>query len=115
MEQRWLINEAKTALESVGVNVFSPYHDVGIGEASQVAPADLAGLDACQAVLALVDGLDAGTLFEIGYARAKGKPVVALSQTVKDADLTMLRGTDCTIVDDLATAVYHAAWATLGG
>lgn len=111
--ERWLINEAKAALESIGMKVFSPLHDVGRGAATGVALADVAGLETSRAVFAVIDGLDAGTLFEVGFARAKGIPVVAFVQNESAGALTMLEGTGCRIVDDFASAVYHTAWSTL--
>ncbi|WP_163869210.1 PfkB family carbohydrate kinase [Myxococcus eversor] len=110
--QRWLVDEARRGLRELGLEVFSPIHDVGAGPADQVAPADLAALDACDAVFAILDGTDSGTLFEVGYARALGKPVYALAQTVSDEDLKMVQGSNCRIFDDFVTALHHTAWRT---
>lgn len=74
---------------------------------------DLEGLDGYDVVFAVCDGLDAGTLVEVGYAVAKKIPVVAFPQVERDDDLTMLIGTDCSVQRDLVTAVYHAAWTAL--
>jgi nucleoside 2-deoxyribosyltransferase len=93
--------------------VFSPYHDVGIGAAEDVVPQDIEALDECQAVLAIVDGADAGTLFEVGYARAKGIRVIAIAENESAEPLKMLRGTGCEVHSDLTTAVYRAAWAAM--
>lgn len=111
--QRWILGEARTALTSCGVRVFSPLHDVGLGPARTVAKADIVGLNRAQAVLALLDGGDEGTLFEVGYARARKIPVVCLAQNVPSMALTMFEGSDCTVVDDLATAIYKVAWSAL--
>lgn len=117
MAERWLINELRDVLIDFGNNVFSPYHDVGIVDASNInseskaiAEKDLDGLINCDVVLAVISGLDAGTLFEIGYAKANDKKVVVLSQNVNSNDLTMLIGTECEITDDFTTAVYKASW-----
>lgn len=115
MGERWVINEAKAALESIGMKVFSPLHDVGRGKAADVAPADLEGLERSRVVFAVVDGLDAGTLFEVGYARAKGLPVVAFVQNESLGNLTMLEGSGCRVVDDFTSAVYHTAWSAVAG
>lgn len=109
--QRWMIEEARSGLFALGAKVFSPMHDVGFGEAPVVARADLAGLDQCDVMLALLSEQDPGTLFEVGHARSRGKPVVALIECPRDQDPTMLVGTDCEIVDDLATALYRVVWA----
>jgi nucleoside 2-deoxyribosyltransferase len=95
----------------MGVAVFSPLHDVGRGSASEVARKDLEGLDACDAVLAVLNGGDTGTIFEIGYAIARSKPVVALAQNVRPEDLKMPEGTGCHIAGDFVTAIYQAVWS----
>lgn len=108
----WLVEEAYRGLKELGVKVFSPYHEIGLGQPSEVVPADLAALDQSTAVLALLDGGDPGTLFEVGYATRIGLPVVALAQSTKRSDLTMLLGSpNCRVVDDFSTALYHVAWA----
>lgn len=108
--QRWLVDEARRCLSELGLEVFSPVHNVGHGPAADVAPADLAALDACDVVFAVLDGLDSGTLFEVGYAHAKGKPIYALAQTVSDEDLKMVVGSGCRVYDDFVTALHHLAW-----
>lgn len=108
--QRWLIDEARRGLQELGLKVFSPVHDVGRGDAQMVAPADIAALEQCDVVFAILDGLDSGTLFEVGYARAKGKPVYALAQAVSIEDLKMIEGSDCRVYDDFVTALHHTAW-----
>ena len=78
-QQRWFIDEVKRCLEENGVGTFSPFHAVGTkGKPEEIARADLDGLEKCAAVFAIVDGLDAGTMLEIGYAVAFHKPVFAL-------------------------------------
>jgi nucleoside 2-deoxyribosyltransferase len=109
--QRWLIDEARMALQGMGLKVFSPLHDIGLGGAHDVAPQDLEGLKHSRAVLALVDGLDAGTIFEVGYARSLEKPVVALTECTAEEPLKMISGSGCNVVRDFVTAVHHAAWS----
>jgi nucleoside 2-deoxyribosyltransferase len=113
MAQRRLVNEARRALAQQGIAVFSPLHDVGHGSADEVVPADLDALRDCAAVFAIVDGVDAGTLFEVGYATARGTPVVAFVQNEHAEALKMLEGSDCTICDDFTSAVYRTVWAAL--
>jgi hypothetical protein len=112
ISQRWLIDEARRCLTELGMNVFSPVHDIGHGPAETIAPADLAALDRCDAVFAVLDGIDSGTVFEIGHARARGKPVYVLAQTVSDEDLKMVVGSGCRVFDDFVTALHHTAWRT---
>lgn len=111
--ERWLIEHVRDALTALDMPVFSPLHDVGLG-GDDVAVRDVAGLDSASGVLAFLDGHDCGTLFEVGWARARGLPVVALATDPRSSAFTMLRGTECVVVNDLATAVYRASWAALG-
>ncbi|MBX0293126.1 nucleoside 2-deoxyribosyltransferase [Hymenobacter sp. HSC-4F20] len=110
MAERWLINELRDKLLEFGNMVFSPLHDVGAGPPHQVVEPDLNGIRRADVVLAVATGLDAGTLFEIGYARALGKRVVVFAENTTEHDLTMLIGSDCEITSDLSSAVYRASW-----
>lgn len=109
--QRWLVEESRQALRGMRLKVFSPLHDIGLGSGQDVAPQDLEGLKRCRAVLALVDGVDTGTVFEIGFARALNKPVVALAESTGEEALKMICGSGCDVVSDFVTAIYRAAWA----
>lgn len=112
--QRWAVEEIRNGLRSVGGRVFSPLHNVGSsGTSKDIATRDLKGLEEAGSILAVLDGEDAGTLFEIGYARRCKIPVVILSELPRPESLTMLEGTDCHIVGDICTAVYHAMWAAM--
>ncbi|MCU7804258.1 MAG: nucleoside 2-deoxyribosyltransferase [Candidatus Thiodiazotropha sp. (ex Lucinoma borealis)] len=113
MSQLWLVEEARIALLHAGFNVFSPYHDVGIGDADKVVPADIKGIEDADVIFALCDGLDAGTLFEIGYAVKKGLPVVAFGEQTSDEAMKMLYGTNCKVFRDFTSAIYHAQWEAL--
>jgi hypothetical protein len=110
MGQRWLIEEAKADLEAMGVEVFSPIHEVGPGPAEVIAAADLEGLERSSAVLAIVSGMDPGTVFEIGYATKMGIPIVALAQNVKPEDVKMIAGSGAIITSDYCTAIYKTSW-----
>lgn len=110
LTQRWLVEEARSQLLAQGLEVFSPLHEIGPGPAEIVAEADLRGLHECDRLLALVDGGDVGTIFEVGYAKANEIPVVAFSQNMPEEDLKMLAGTDCIIVKDFVTAIYETSW-----
>lgn len=113
MSQRWLIDQARAALRQPGVGVFSPFHDVGVGDAHEVAPVDLKAIDESAAVLGLLDGLDAGTVFELGYARSRGIPVVVFVQNEPEEPMKMIVGSGCRVVNDFPTAIYHAIWTVL--
>jgi len=111
MMERWMVEEARDAIRAQGLRVFSPLHDVGLGGAEEVVPKDVDAIHRSHAMFAVVDHLDTGTVFEIGYARALGRPVVVLAQNVDEESLKMLEGTGCDICDDFVTAIYRTAWA----
>ncbi|WP_343742749.1 PfkB family carbohydrate kinase [Herbaspirillum huttiense] len=113
MPQRWLVEEALKALQEAGLKVFSPYHAVGSGSAAVVGPLDIAALNDSAAVLALIDGLDSGTIYEIGYAAAKDIPIVAFSEQVGTEDLKMIEGNGAMVQSDFTTAIYQAKWKAL--
>jgi nucleoside 2-deoxyribosyltransferase len=112
LQDQWLVEEVRDVLQSFGLNVFSPLHDVGPGEASEVAPRDLKAVADSATVMALLDRLDPGTLFEVGYARALEIPVVAHVHGIPEGHLKMIEGSQCLITEDLATAIYKVAWET---
>jgi nucleoside 2-deoxyribosyltransferase len=109
--QRWLTNQIRDSLQAMGLNVFSPWHDVGYGSARDVVDLDIKGLNESKVVFAVIDGLDSGTLFEIGYAISKGKKVIAYVQNESKDSIKMLEGTHCIITSDLSTAIYKTFWA----
>src|SRR3546814_14751858 len=79
LAQRWLVEEARSNLLDMGAQVFSPVHEVGPGPASIVAPEDIAGLEAADVVFAVLNGVDPGTIFEVGRSeeRRVGKECVS--------------------------------------
>lgn len=113
LAQRWLVELVREALIELGGEVFSPLHDVGLGT-DEVAEADLAGLNECTAVLALLDGMDSGVLFESGWARRGEVPVVVYTEHGHSNELKMVRGTGAEMCGDLSTAIYRALWASMG-
>lgn len=112
--EQWRVDEVRDALKDMGFKVFSPIHDVGVGPPYEVTPADLFGLDQSGVVIALLDGLDPGTVFEVGFARGKGIPVVAVAESVAPDLLTMIIGSGCEITNDLSTGVYAVCWQLMG-
>lgn len=113
MGQLWLVEEARSALLHAGFNVFSPYHDVGLGSADEVVQADIDGIENSDVLFALCDGLDAGTLFEVGYAVKKGIPVIAFAEQTTEEAMKMLHGTNCKVFRDFTSAIYHTQWEAL--
>jgi hypothetical protein len=110
--ERWLIDLVNESMRSLGGFVFSPLHDVGPGH--DIAAQDIAGLEDSNAVLALLDHSDPGTVFEVGWARKLGIPVIALAQKPDPEAMKMLEGTGVVVLDKLSSAVYRALWASMG-
>src|SRR5207249_4990215 len=105
------VEETRSHLLQQGAVVFSPYHDVGLGVPSLVAQADLAAIRECDTVFALLENYDPGTIFEVGFAAALGKRVVAVIGSGDPKQLTMFVGSGCEIYDDFVSAIYNAVWA----
>ena len=110
VSERWLVNLCRDALTDLGGTVFSPLHDVGKGKAEVVVPQDLEGLSKSKSILALLDGMDPGTLFEVGYGASRGKEIVVFMSDEKGVNLTMFRGIRAHIHHNLASAIYEAIW-----
>ena len=111
--ERWLVDLVRDALWAQGVQVFSPFHDVGPGDES-VASADIEGLMKCGSVIALLDNSDFGTVYETGWAERDGIPVVGYASRPDKEGAKMLTGLGGELHDDLSTAVYRAAWRAFG-
>jgi nucleoside 2-deoxyribosyltransferase len=110
LSQVWMVEEARRNLIESGLKVFSPFHDIGLGSAQDVVKLDLEAIETSDLLFAIVDGLDAGTLYEIGYARAKGKPVVVYTERASEESLKMMEGSDCLVCRNYTTALYTALW-----
>lgn len=111
LAQLWLIEQARNDLMAAGLEVFSPYHDVGHGSAEDVVQLDLDGINNADLVFAVGDGMDPGTVYEIGYARAKGKPVVAYCENESVENKKMMEGSNCLLCDDYVSSIYETLWA----
>lgn len=109
--ERWLIDQIFTCLQAMNLKVFSPWHHVGLGDASTVVPLDIEGLNQSKIVFAVLDGLDSGTLFEIGFAIAKECTVIGYVENESSESIKMLEGTNCMIEKDLTTAIYKCLWS----
>ncbi|MNG23475.1 Nucleoside 2-deoxyribosyltransferase [compost metagenome] len=72
---------------------------------------DLVAIRACDLVFAIGDGLDSGTIYEIGYARALNKPVVVYAENESEENMKMMEGSGCILSKDYVTAIYKAVWA----
>ncbi|HET9342853.1 MAG TPA: PfkB family carbohydrate kinase [Candidatus Eremiobacteraceae bacterium] len=83
--EEWMVSEVRRWLMGSGLEVKSPLHDVGRG-GDEVAAKDLAMLDECDRVFAILDNIDPGTVYEIGYAQKAGIPVVGVYTAGKPGD-----------------------------
>ncbi|WP_233117060.1 PfkB family carbohydrate kinase [Aggregatibacter actinomycetemcomitans] len=110
LSQIWLINETRRLLSEMGLIVFSPYHEIGTGDTIMVVPKDIDGINNSDIIFAIFDGKDSGTIFEIGYATAKNKPVIVYNENEKSEDLKMMEGTDCIVIKDYVSAIYRTLW-----
>lgn len=110
LAELWMVGQARRDLLAMGLDVFSPYHDVGLGSAEDVVEKDLEGVRDCDVLFAIGDGLDSGTIYEIGYARALDKPVVFYAENEAPQDKKMMAGSDCRITDDYVSAIYQTVW-----
>jgi nucleoside 2-deoxyribosyltransferase len=85
--ERWYLEQIASALETVGYTTYLPHRDAGIIDTNQpldrvrLFRADLAGLNRCDACVALLTGADhdSGTCGELGYMFAKGKLCIGIS------------------------------------
>jgi hypothetical protein len=108
--QRTLIDDAFSHLTALGMEVFSPIHHIGPGEASVVVEKDLQAIRRCDAMFAILNGSSPGTVFEVGYARALDKPVYCLAQNLRHGDLKLPLGAGAHLDDDFVTALFQIAW-----
>ncbi|WP_457072728.1 PfkB family carbohydrate kinase [Mycobacteroides abscessus] len=109
ISERQLVHTVAASITHLGAEVFSPLDEIGCG-GDEVANKDLDGLRGCHSVLAILDGADPGTLFEVGWATHAGIPVTGLAEYPDDHTWTMLRGTGATVCPDLSTAIYTSVW-----
>jgi nucleoside 2-deoxyribosyltransferase len=110
LSQIWVVDEALRNLRELGLEVFSPFHDIGLGSAEDVVRLDIDALEQADLVFAIAGGSDPGTIFEVGYARAKGKKVVIYSEREDTESMKMAEGTACIICREYTTALYTTLW-----
>jgi nucleoside 2-deoxyribosyltransferase len=85
--ERWFLEQIAMCLEIAGFKTFLPHRDAGLvdfskeGEQSRIFNADIKALDEADMVVALLTGADhdSGTCGELGYAYAKGKLCIGIS------------------------------------
>ncbi len=88
-------------LKEAGLTLFEPRYKAGelesgpltLDRAKKIFKADLDGIDACDGMFADITFRDTGVLFEIGYACAKGIPIVLFDNSKGKPFNVMLAGT----------------------
>lgn len=106
-----LIDKIREAFLGFGIKVFSPFHDIGLGDKSSIAKLDLDGINKSDIIFFVFDNLDPGTLIESGYVMALDKKIIAYHRTCKDEDLLMLSPSKISFYNNLTTAIYHTIWS----
>ncbi len=106
-----LVDKVRNALVSMGAKVFSPFHDLGLGEELDIAKKDIEEIINSDAIFLMLDNLDSGTLIESGIAMAKGKPLIGYHRTCDEHQLLMLKPGNFRTYDNLTTALYHTIWS----
>lgn len=106
-----LVDKIRNSLLEFGVKVFSPYHDVGYGDDQQITEMDIKGLDDSDIIFSVLDGLDSGTLIELGYAMSKNKKIIGYHRTINIDSLLMLKLAQIKYYNELTTALYQTIWS----
>lgn len=105
-----LIDKIRSAFLEFGVKVFSPYHDIGLGDEETIAIKDLQGIRNSDLIFCVFDNLDSGTLIESGFSLAMNKKIIGYHRTCEESQLLMLKPGDSKVFKNLTTAMYHAIW-----
>ena len=83
-KEREFVEEIDKLCKRLKLSTFLPHRDCGLwdkkGSAKKIAEGDLKGFEGCDLVIANLNGFNvgAGTAWEMGYAYAKGIPVIAI-------------------------------------
>lgn len=111
IQEMWLVEHLVYLANQFNMeHIFSPFHAFGVCDPSQFVIEDINAINECDALIAIVDSFDTGTLFEIGYAKALNKEVYILSQKLNDDELVMMKFTGCHIFNDIASLMYNLCW-----
>jgi hypothetical protein len=105
-----LIDKIRSAFLSFGIKVFSPFHDIGLGDDVTIAKKDLVGIEQSDIIFCVLDNFDSGTLIESGYSLAKEKKIIGYHRTCDENKLLMLKPANVDFFNHLTTAIYHTVW-----
>ncbi|HET8885447.1 MAG TPA: PfkB family carbohydrate kinase [Salinimicrobium sp.] len=106
-----LVDKIRDVLLSFGVKIFSPFHDIGLGEAITIAKKDIEGIKSSDVIFVILDNLDSGTLIESGFSMANGKTIIGYHRTCDEKKLLMLKPGNFTTYSNLTTALYQTIWS----
>lgn len=91
-EEREFLEKIDSICKKHNIKTFLPHRDCGLWKrgvsCKKIASGDLAGFKNCNLVIASLNGFNvgAGTSWEMGYAYAKGIPVIAIKTDRKIED-----------------------------
>ena len=90
-EDRKKVEELNNLCKEVGFETFVPHLDAGVyeqGDSTSFFEKDSKALDDCQVIVALLDWkfVGSGTAWEIGYAYAKGIPIIGLVEDLNSVN-----------------------------
>ncbi len=105
-----LVDKIRNSLLSFGVKVFSPFHDIGIGNEMIIAKKDIEGINNSDIVFVVLDNLDSGTLIESGFSMANNKRIIGYHRSCEENKLLMLKPGNVDIYKNLTTALYQTIW-----
>ncbi len=83
-EERRAVEKIDLICKEMGLDTFLPHRDAGLWKEGkgfgEIAKKDIAGFKNCKLVVANLNGFNvgAGTAWEMGYAHAKGIPVIGI-------------------------------------
>jgi|TARA_Y100000310_G_scaffold174669_1_gene174717 nucleoside 2-deoxyribosyltransferase len=88
-EERKFAEKLDSLCKELGLDTFLPHRDAGLWKEGkpfeEIAKEDIKGFDGCDMIVANLNGFNigAGTAWEMGYAHAKGIPVIGLKSDRK--------------------------------
>lgn len=100
-EQVDRVERVKQELINLGHEFYSPKDECVVSnkntneELEECFKSNLKAIENCDFVLAVTDGKDVGTLFEAGYAYAKGKRIIYLCETIGDNAFNLMLAKSC--------------------
>lgn len=106
-----MVDKIRDAFLEFGIKVFSPFHDIGLGDDVSIARQDVEGINNSDIIFCVFDNLDSGTLIESGYSLARNKKIIGYHRTCDESKFLMLKPGEIKIFNNLTTAIYHTIWS----